>query len=79
MKKRGGKLSAIAFAIAVAGSLSFGARVAFAAPAMMDCPNDGWTTLGACLTTEECTANCIFVHGDQAQGRCRNGCCSCVW
>ena len=70
----------VVLAAIVIGAMSFGAREAFAANAAMACPNDGWSTLGACTSTLDCQWLCDGVHGSgNSTGRCIGGCCTCLW
>ena len=80
MNTKSGKFSIIVIAAAVIASLAFGTQVAFAAPAMMTCPNDGWNTMGACTSDADCQSLCDGVHGvGNSIGHCRAGCCTCLW
>jgi hypothetical protein len=68
-----------AFALLVAGSLTVGARAAFAHPAPMDCLYDPPRYVGSCIDNTDCSATCRQVNGDDSQGRCISGCCQCLF
>lgn len=65
------------FALAVCGSLGFGATQAFAGEAQT-CQWNPPTYLGTCISAAQCDADCEFVRGGPAQGACTvRGCCVC--
>ncbi|HEY6107603.1 MAG TPA: hypothetical protein VIV56_01750 [Gemmatimonadales bacterium] len=72
-----------AFALFVAVALTIGAQVAFARSVAADCPNDGSTHLGSCIDNPDCKQKCIQAHPEippeEIQGRCVNGCCTCLF
>lgn len=72
-------VSVSGFGLLVAAALAVGAQSAFARAVTTDCPNDGFRFLGSCSTQTECTTACRGVHGPDAQGRCRDGCCECLF
>ena len=64
----------------VALALAFGAKQAMASPVQLSCMNDGWNFLGSCTSEKDCLLKCQQVHGTfEVIGRCRGGCCSCLF
>ena len=61
----------------------FSGSTAFARPVVLDCPNDGSHYLGSCIDDNDCLMKCRTAHPDippqDIQGRCRNGCCTCLF
>lgn len=75
MSRRLGRAGKVAFALLVAGGLTFGARSALAAPQEAACPYHptggmfGYT----CSTVSDCNARCPYPFGNL----CMQGCCTC--
>jgi len=66
-----------ALALAVALALAFGTSQTVLAD--HHCPNDGWNTLGACDSFQECWDACDSVHnGEFVDADCMDGCCHCI-
>jgi hypothetical protein len=72
-------LGSILYAVLIVSAISLGARQAFAGTAASSCPNDGWNFLGVCSSDADCHDKCVAVHGSDVIGRCRSGCCSCLF
>lgn len=61
--------------------LALGTQAAFASPAQMTCPNDGFNTLGEQPSAEACQDACDAVHGEgNSLGHWNSisHCCSCL-
>lgn len=67
----------------VCGALAFGAASLFASATTFDCPDDGETHLGSCIDNPDCTQKCRAAHPEippeEIQGRCIDGCCTCLY
>lgn len=72
-----GKLLAVLFGLATAGSLGFGASQAFAAPATVCDGSVDWRFPLYCPSPRSCGGEC-FERGYGDGGSCFNNCCTCV-
>ena len=82
MSKSMNKAGGWVLAAIVVGILGLGAQRAMATPVNLDCPNDGYNYLGACVPPGDdiaCRNACIAVGGPTSTGWCLNGvCCRCL-
>jgi hypothetical protein len=76
-------VSISAFGLLVAVALAVGTQSAFARSVVAECPNDGVTHLGSCIDNPDCKQKCVQAHPEippsEIQGRCTNGCCTCLF
>ena len=79
MKKTLSAIFNVAFAIAIAVALSFGAATAFSGTPAKGAPSDVCTYPDYCEYKQDCWDICVEQHG-HADGFCVDGknCCSCV-
>jgi len=69
------------FAVLVACGLTFGSAAALAVPSTASsCPvNPDSSQYGyACTSHASCTQSCSAYYGFRSEGRCYNGCCTCL-
>lgn len=83
MKRIMARVGKLVVALVVCGALGFGASSLFASAGTLDCPDDGETHLGSCIDNPDCTQKCRAAHPEilpeEIQGRCIDGCCTCLY